>query len=208
MSFTLSATVEMQGLDNLIKAAGPSANVGLARGLNRTGKPVQTRYLREVRKILGIRKHPLANHSAVTLLKRNTSTVQAKPWNLKFSLAGWGKGLNLIYYQPKETPEGLSVMWLGARKIVPRSFMHGGRFPKRKGGLAKLTGRAFLRTGSGKRAITSNVKGPGVAEGMVAPSSIATWEAEAQARLPANMARELLAILTGNASSSFGRAGA
>jgi hypothetical protein len=206
MALSLSIDVRMEGLDNLIKAAGPAANVGFARALNKVGAPSKTRYLRSARKILGIRKHPLAKVSAIKAVEKSTSVRKANPGNLEYSLAGWGKGLNLIHYQPKETATGLNVFWLGARKVIPRTFLHGGRFPRRRGGLVVKSGVAFQRTGSGRNAITSGVFGPGLPEAMIAPEAQAVWNAEARARLPKHLAHELHAILMGHVSGGWGRA--
>jgi hypothetical protein len=200
---TVTTDVEMTSLDNLIKAAGPAANVGIARALNRVGAPVQTAYLREVRKILGIRKHPLAKGNVTQMTKRGTSTRKASPANLEYSLVGIGNGLNLIWYQPKETPAGLNVHWLGARKVVPRTFLYGGRFPKRHGGLAKEKGVAFLRTGGARSDITAKARGPGFAQGMVQPDAMSVWTSRAKARLAPEMAQQLMAILMGYAPKQF-----
>jgi hypothetical protein len=206
MSISVSVDVRMEGLDNLIKAAGPSANVGFARALNKAGAPTKTRYLRQARKILGIRKHPLAGVSAIKAVEKSTSVRRANPSNLEFSLSGWGKGLNLIHYQPKETPAGLNVFWLGARKVIPRTFLHGGRFPKRRGGMAVKSGVAFGRHGSGRFAISAKFFGPGLPEAMIAPEAQSVWNAEARARLPKHLAHELEAILMGHVSGGWGRA--
>ncbi len=200
---TITTDVEMTSLDNLIKAAGPAANVGIARALNRVGRPVQTAYLREVRKILGIRKHPLAKGNVTQMTKRATSTRTANPGRLEYSLAGFGRGLNLIWYQPKETPQGLNVHWLGERKVVARTFMFGGRFPKRHGGLARLSGKAQIRTGAGRNAYSPAAYGPGFAEGMMQPDAMNVWTTRARARLAPEMGQQLMAILMGYAPSAY-----
>jgi hypothetical protein len=133
------------------------------------------------------------------------SRRRATPANLEYSLAGFGKGLNLIFYQPKETPQGLSVMWLGSRRIEKKAFLHGGTFRKgRWGGFAKNLGIAMRNDRGGKYSALghsglSAPRGPGIAEAMVAKGPAAHWENQARARLGPRIAHELTAILLGHA---------
>jgi hypothetical protein len=200
-----STNTTITGLDNLVKAAGRRANTGIARALNRTGVPTETRYLREVRKVLGVKKHPLAQYGVIEATRKRVSRRRATPANLEYSLAGFGKGLNLIFYQPKEKPQGLSVMWLGSRRIEKKAFLHGGTFRKgRWGGFAKNLGIAMRNDGGGKysrlgHSGLSAPRGPGIAEAMVEGSAVAVWDREAAGRLAPNIAKELRAILLGHA---------
>ena len=201
----LSLSTTMTGLDNLVKAAGPAANVGIARALNRTGSSVRSSYLREVRKVLGIRKHRYAKSGAVAAMNRRTSTRRANAGRLEYSLAGFGKGLDLLYYRAKETPAGLSVVWLGARKVIPKTFYLGGRFPKRQGGFGPNQGISAERVRRGPKGLRYSPKGPGIPEGMVAPGPAAHWENAARARLAPRIAHELRAILMGYAPAGGAR---
>lgn len=195
----LGIKTNLTGLDNLVKAAGPAANIGIARALNRTGNTVRSGYLREVRKVLGIKKHRFARSGAIAAMNKRTSARRANAGRLEYSLVGFGKGLDLLYYQAKETPAGLDVFWLGARKIVPNSFYLGGRFPNRRGGFGPKIGMSAERMGQGRSALRFRPKGPGIPEGMVAPPAADYWEREARARLAPRIAHELTAILLGHA---------
>lgn len=195
----LSMTTTLTGLDNLAKAAGPAANIGIARALNRTGSVVKNGYLREVRKVLGIRKHRYAKSGAIAAMNKRTSTRRANAGRLEYSLAGFGQGLDLLYYQAKETRAGLNVFWLGSRRVVPGTFYLGGRFPKRSGGFGPNRGISVERVGKARAALKFSPKGPGLAEGMVAPPAAAHWENQARARLAPRIAHELRAILLGHA---------
>lgn len=188
--------VSLRGLDRLIAAAGPRANTGIARALNRAGSPTANAEIREVKKILGLRNHPRAKTSLGDAVKRKTSKRQATSARLEYSLAGWGDGFPLIYYQPKETARGATVNWLGARKLVARSFYLSGKFPRRRA--SSISHVVWQRVGKGRWNL-KRPKGPGVPEAMVQPSAKATWQAGAAQRLPAALAKELGAILAGYA---------
>jgi hypothetical protein len=212
-ALNVAIKTDVKGLETLIRAAGPAANIGIARALNRTGEPTANKYLREVRKVLGIRKHPLAQVSVLKAIKRRISKRRAFPAKLEYSLAGFGKGLNLIYYQPKETPKGLSVFWLGSRVIVPKAFMHGASFRTgRRGGFANKFGIAMEARGwggkshkphrqkwGGRTQLLGAPRGPGLAEAMAESGPKSIWSAEAASRLAPNIAKELRAILLGHA---------
>ena len=205
----LSTNTTIRGIDNLVKAAGPAANVGISRALNRTGEQTVNKYLREVRKALGIRKHPLAQVSVLKLIKRRISKRRAVSAKLEYSLAGFGRGLNLIYYKPKETRKGLSVFWLGSRVIVPKAFMHGASFRTgRRGGFANNLGIAMAARGwggkshkphrqkwGGRTQLLGAPRGPGLAEAMAESGPKSIWNAEAARRLAPDLARELRLIL-------------
>ncbi len=188
--------IRSEHIEALLKAAGPRAGVGIARALNRTGAPTSAAYLRSVKAILGLRNWRYGKTSVNDMLKRKTSTRKATAARLTFSLAGFGKGLNLAYYQPKETPAGATVNWLGSRRLIARSFYLGGQFPKRV--RSRISHSVWQRIGSGRWALAKPV-GPGVPEAMIQSAPKAVWEANAASRLPAHLARELTAIIAGHA---------
>lgn len=190
----LKTEILSQGLEAALKAAGPKAPVAIARALNKTGGPTETAYLRKVRAVLGLKNHRYAKGSVTAVMKRQTNRKRANSGNLKYSLAGWGTGFPLIYYDPKETAAGATVNWLGARKLVPRSFYLGGRFPRRR--KSAISHSVWQRTGAGRWSL-GRPKGPGLPEGMAARPSVAVWEGQAGARLPRHLAHELAVVLAG-----------
>jgi hypothetical protein len=180
----------------LIAAAGPRANKGIARALNRAGGPTRTAYLRSVRAILGLKSHPYAKAPLGDAVSRWTSTRRAHATNLAYSVVGFGNGLNAIYYQPRETPKGVSINWLGGRRIIERSFYLSGKFPRRK--RSGLSHKVWQRFGEGRWGFGQK-NGPGLPEGMIQPGAQRMWMVNASARLPANLIRELTAIIAGHA---------
>ncbi len=186
--------ITMKGIDRLVMAAGPKANRAIARGLNRAGAPAANSGKRNIREVLGLRKHPYAKGTVTQAVKRYTSVRKATAATLTFSMAGFGRGLPLIWYQPKETPAGATVHWLGARKLVPRSFYLSGKFPRRKRG--RISHAVWERTGQGKWAL-DRPRGPGVPEAMQSRPFGRAWERDASARLPHHMKEALLAALRG-----------
>lgn len=194
VSLSISTDIALKNLDELMRAAGPRGNVALARALNRTGAPTATATKRVLRKTLGLHSHPYAKYPLGDALKKRTSIRKATASRLEFSLAGFGKGLPLIYYKPREGRAGATVNWLGQRKMVPRSFYLSGKFPKRK--RSGISGWVSERRKTGRWKLYRPV-GPGVPEGMTTSTVSATWEAQATARLPTHLRNALLAVLRG-----------
>lgn len=186
--------IDLNGLDRLLLLAGERAPSRIARALNRTGGPTQTAYLRQVRKTLGLRSHPYAKAPVGNVIRRRTSTKKASAGRLVFSLAGFGKGLPAIFYQPKEAPAGASINWLGQRKTIGRSFYLGGKFPRRK--RSRISHAVWRRIGSGKWAL-DRPTGPGVPDAMSQAAPRAVWEGQAGRRLPAELQRVVGDLLRG-----------
>jgi hypothetical protein len=200
-------SVDTKALQNMLAAAGPRAPVAIARALNRAGTPTRNAYLRSLKATLGLKAWRYEGGGKLgALLKRRTSTKSAHPGNLRYSFAGFGGGLPAKYYDPKETPAGATVNWLGRRVLLERSFYLGGLFPNRK--VTKLTKRnVFERVGPGKWSSMKNVEvaqGPAVPEAMIQPGPTSTWLNHARARLGPELSHQLHAILSGNVSGSFG----
>lgn len=188
--------ISLHGIDRLIAAAGPRANTGIARALNRAGTPTANAEIREVKKILGLRNHSRAKTSLGDAVKKKTSKRKATSARLEYSLSGWGDGFPLIYYQSKETPQGATVNWLGTRKRVARSFYLSGKFPRRRP--SSISHVVWQRVGNGRWNL-KRPKGPGVPTAMVQPAAKRIWQAAAAQRLPAALSKELGAILAGHA---------
>lgn len=187
--------VDLKGLDNLLGAAGDKANWAISRALNRAGVPVTNAMKREMRRVLGLKSHPYAKGTPGQALKRNTSVKRSTRATLTFSMAGFGKGLPAIYYQPKESPAGASINWLGARKTIDRSFYLGGKFPRRR--KSRISFSVWRRTGSGKWTL-DRPRGPGIPEAMQTGPAIAAWESQAKARLPHHLQSALISLLGGH----------
>lgn len=194
MNMILRTDIRSEHLEAMLKAAGPRAATGIARALNRTGVPTENAYLRKAKAVLGLKDHRYARTRIGDAVKKYTSRKKASAANLKYSVAGWGNGFPLIYYQPKEGPSGATVNWLGARKMIPRSFYLSGKFPRRR--VSSISHAVWQRTGRGRWALT-RPKGPGLPEAMAARASVAVFESQAGSRLPAALAKELGAILKG-----------
>lgn len=191
---TVSTAIDLHGLDRQLKLAAEQAPSRIARALNRTGGPTQTAYLRQVRKTLGLRSHPYAKRPVGNVIKRRTSTKKASAGRLVYSLAGFGKGLPAIYYQPKESPAGASINWLGQRRTIARSFYLGGKFPRRK--RSKISHVVWRRLGTGRWNL-DRPDGPGVPEAMAQTAPRNVWESQAARRLPKELQTVIGDLLRG-----------
>lgn len=194
MTVSIRTQVSLRGVEALLAAAGPRGQVALARGLNRTGMPTETAYLRSVRAVLGLRSHPYARAPVGQAVKRRTSRRKATAGRLTYSLAGFGKGLPAIYYQPKEGAAGATINWLGGRRLIERSFYLGGKFPRRR--KSRISHTVWRRTGKGKWAL-DRPRGPGVPEAMQQAQTARVWETQAAARLPGHLRSALEAVIRG-----------
>lgn len=197
MTVEIRAHADTAQAEALLLAAGVRAPIALARALNRAGQPARNAYMRQVRGILGLRSwryDKKGSESLRYILKRQTSTLRAKPHNLTYSHVGFGAGLNLKYYSPRETPAGVSANWLGRRRVLAGTFYLGGRFPRRK--ISKLTPKGVYQR-FGARHKIAIVKGPGLPEAMATGAASAFWMAEANRRLPRELAHQLRALLAG-----------
>lgn len=186
--------IRSQHIEAGLRAAGARAPVAIARALNKTGTPTENAYVRQIKTTLGLKSWRYAKISVNAVIKRSSSRKRANAGRLTYSFAGWGKGLNLAYYTPKETAAGATVNWLGARRLVPRSFYLGGKFPKRK--VSSISHTVWQRTGKGRWSL-DRPKGPGLPEAMVHPVPARVWQRESGARLPRNLGHELAVILAG-----------
>lgn len=201
-----SAQVNVDGIDNLIKAAGPSSDVAIARALNRVGAPVRTKYLREVRKELGLTVNPYVEDSAPPkkIVESKTSTLKARPRILSYSVVGFGKGFDLLHFGARETRKGISAKIFGRRFVTPNTFMFGASFAKgRRGGFAPKHRTSKLRLGPGRYNIKKAL-GPSVPEAMTLSGPQSVWETDVSAKLGPRLKHELLAILQGYAPKVFG----
>lgn len=191
---TVSTAIDLNGFDRQLRLAAEQAPSRIARALNRTGGPTQTAYLRQVRTTLGLRSHPYAKRPVGNVIKRRTSTKKASAGRLVYSLAGFGKGLPAIYYQPKEAPGGASINWLGQRKVIGRSFYLGGKFPRRK--RSKISHAVWRRLGAGRWNL-DRPDGPGVPDAMAQAAPRAVWEGQAARRLPKELQTVIGDLLRG-----------
>ncbi|TCR69697.1 hypothetical protein [Bosea sp. BK604] len=194
MSLDIRTEIRSQDIERMLLQAGARAPVGIARALNRAGVPTENAYLRVVKTTLGLRNHPYAKAPVGNVMKRRTSRRAATAANLVYSLAGFGRGLPAIYYQPKEAPAGASINWLGARQRIDRSFYLSAKFPRRKRGA--ISHAVWRRTGHGKWAL-DRPRGPGIPEAMTQDAPRTTWESQAAARLGPALASALAAVLRG-----------
>lgn len=192
--FSVRTAIDLNGFDRKLLAVEKVAPARIARALNRTGSPTQTAYLRQVRKTLGLKPHRFAKSSVGTAVKRYTSTKRASGGRLVFSLAGFGRGLPAIYFDPKEAPSGASINWLGKRQQIDRSFNLGGRFPRRK--RSKISHVVWRRIGTGKWSL-DRPRGPGVPDAMAESQPRAVWEGQAGRRLPVELQRVIGDLLRG-----------
>jgi hypothetical protein len=186
-------SVDMKALErlgNMLAAAGKRAPHAIRRGLNRTGDKARTQVKRALVVQTGLKSGTIT---------RALKTRRASFGSLAYTMTTWGGDISLRYFNPRETRAGVSAAPGGKRQIFARTFMKGGRFPKRVDLELKLGGHVFKRTGKGRLPIEKQHSGMYIPEEMVSGASQAAFFAAAQGNLANDVARELFAILSGAA---------
>lgn len=167
---------------------------GIARGLNRAGAPTKTRFVREVKRSLGIGR-PRGGANWRDPFKSRSVTERATPAKLRYRLTGVGGPIPLKYFNASETRAGVSATPLGQRRVFSSTFTKGGRFPNRRGGIG---GHVWQRVGK-KRFPIEKQFGPSLPDGFELPAPARAWENEGGSRAHAAIIRELEKILRGHA---------
>lgn len=177
---------QFRALANAFAAAGDQAPHAIRRGLNRTGDKVRTQVKRALVPQTGLK---------AGVINRAIKTKRASYGRLAYEIKSRGGNISLKYFGARETRSGVSAAPRGQRQIFPGSFVKGGRFPRRVA--LKLGGHAFKRTGKGRLPIEKQKSGVFIPDEMVSGASAQAFYATARQHLPADVGRELYAILAG-----------
>jgi hypothetical protein len=185
VSFDLS---EFERLANLFHAAGEQAPHAVRRGLNKAGDKARTQMKRALTKQTGLKAGVIA---------RALKTRRASFGSLSYTITSRGGDISLKHFGARETRKGVSAAPRGQRAVFAGTFIKGGLFPDRKA--LKMGGHVFARTGRGRLPIEKQKSGVFIPVEMVTGATAAGFYEVANRHLGDDIARELLAILTGAA---------
>ena len=173
------------------RRAGNQAPHAIRRALNHTGDKTRTQVIRALTAQTGLKRKVIA--SAV-------KTKRANYGALEYRLRSKGGNVRLKFFGARETRKGVSAAPWNARRVYSGAFMKGGRFPKRvvfsKRGMG---GNVFRRAGRGRLPIEQVRSGLFIPNEMINGQSAAAFLATVKALLPARVAHELDALLSGAA---------
>lgn len=173
-------------LANVFAAAGAQAPHAIRRGLNRTGEKVRTQVKRALVQQTGLK---------AGVINRAVKTRRANFSDLSYVLKSRGGNISLKHFGARETRAGVSAAPGGKQQIFPGAFIKGGRFPRRVA--LKMGGHVFQRTGSSRLPIEKVKSGIYIPNEMVSGASEQAFFTTARQYLPADVGKELYAILAG-----------
>lgn len=192
----VSVRIDAGALRQMYRLAPVLAPKAIARGLNRAGRPTETKFRRDVMKAMGLMRVRAEGGGFFDPFRHFSRTTPATPGRLRYQLAAFGGRIPLKYFGARETRRGVSAAPMNQRQIFPGTFIKGGRFPKRKGGPG---GQHVWQRTSSRRLPIEKQYGPGLPEGFVQPQPVATWESEGGRRALAEIVEQFGRILSGAA---------
>jgi hypothetical protein len=149
-------TATIRALEKRFRAAGKNTKPALARAVKRAGDMALTAMTRSLTRQTGLKRKTI-----VKALKK-----EGGRGSLSYAIRSAGGDVSLKYFGARETRAGVSAKPFGARMVVKRVFMKGGRFPKRVP--LNLGGHVFRRE-AGSRFPIAKVK-----SGVVIPAQMVT----------------------------------
>lgn len=176
-------------LGNLIAAAGDKAPLGIIRALRHTGDKARTKMRRAVASQIAPIRSSTGGPYAIA-----KKAVSGQVQGMSYVIKSRGGDIRIRFYGPKETKAGLRHKSPKRGSPIAGAFMHGGRFPNRRGGPGDGRG-AYSRTGPGRFPLKSERSGVLIPEEMVTGGSAREFFATAERELPDRLAHELLRIL-------------
>lgn len=149
---------DISGMQRLGNAMGRlnshQRHLVLQRAVNHTGDKARTQVIRALAKQTGlgygvIKKAVRTGRAyGASADPEQFAKAQAsdRPGSLIYVMSSKGGDISLKYFKARETLRGVTAAPFGKRKLFPRTFMKGGRFPNRKTA-EKLKGHVYAPLG-------------------------------------------------------------
>ena len=182
-------TTARANLENSLAALGLQMPVALARGVNTTGDKVH-RDATDAHQ--ADRPPPSDEHPG-------GETSRASWGNLTYKLTSRGGDISLKYYKPRETKGGVSAKLPTGQIFIGGAFLKSGARPRRYA--KSLQGHVYLNASGGGGAwgqpITKQKSGIYIPDEMVSGATRVAFERGVAANLPADIGRQIYALLSG-----------
>lgn len=167
----------------VLKSADKKVKRAAARALNRTGDNTRTSLKKVLAKQTGLKQ---------SVLLRALKAKKANQNNLNYEIYSKGGNISLKYFSPRERRAGVSAAPFSKRTIFNRSFMFGGRFPKRHGAVGH--GHVFIRGAGSAGALTKVKSNVVIPAEMVQRQSLLAFQKSVHDVLPKRISHELSRI--------------
>lgn len=164
----------------------------LSRAINKVAKPAESLLVKDAAKQTGI--------SQKLIRQKNIRLRRASYRILSASIKVFGRGIPVIKLKARQTRKGVTFKGPNGRELIPGAFIakmpsgHEGVFKRRAGGT-----RRELRERQGRRYLTElpidEQRVPGIPDKVVASGAFAQAEAQAAARLPAEIVTQTNVLL-------------
>lgn len=155
---------------------------GVARAINRAGDQARTAMIRAETAQTGLSRKTIV--AALKTPKRATAA------GLTYVIASEGGNVRLRYFAPRETRAGVSAAPWSNRQVFMHTFMKGGQFPNRHGGIAGGK-RVYMRTGPARFPVKSGRSGLFIPDEMVKGATAASFTATVERVLVKQLEQEL-----------------
>lgn len=169
-------TKSIERLTARLVAAGRGIRPALARAINHTGDKARTQVARTLVKQTG------AKYAAV---RKAMHTMPASAVGLLYQIVSRGGFMSLKEFGARQTSQGVSAAPWNKRRVFPHTFI-----------VTSLGGHVFERKGASRLPIRK-LWGPAIPREMLKDQSKAAFETTVAAELPARVAHEVDAILSG-----------
>lgn len=150
---------ELTRFEHLLGAMANEGPAVVSRAMNRTGDMARTQVVRALAKQTSL---------TVKTTRKAVGADRSSPGKLEYTLKAGGGDVSLKFFNPKETPEGVTAFVRGRRDLYEQSFLKGGSFARGRIEL-NMGGHAFRRDG-GRLPIDV------VKSGVVIPAEMVTGE--------------------------------
>ena len=172
-----------------LAAGGKNIPAAIARALNRAQDGAKTQMVRTLTVQTGLKRK--------TIVAALRSSKKASAGSLFAVLGSTGGDVRLKFFGPKETQAGVSAAPWGQRRVFAKTFIHGGRFPNRRGGPFNQNGHVYIRRGRGRFPLKVARSGLFIPKEMVTGRTEEAFMAAVASILPKRLEHELGRAIVG-----------
>jgi hypothetical protein len=165
----------------------------LPQEINKVGDRAKTVVIRKLTKQTGLPRK--------TIVKAIGAPEKAKPGKLFYEMKTSGGQIRLKFFKPRETKAGVVARPFGQQKFFPKTFMKGGRFPKRvtvpvfHGDVYRNLGRGQRRDGTFGHRLTLVKSGVYIPKEMTAGATAEAFQAIAGPLLQKRVEKVIMKLL-------------
>lgn len=187
----------MRRLDNAMgMLTGAQKMVALQRAVNHVGGKARTQVIRALTKQTGLKRRTIVKAIRVKKAHIGSTNGVSDGGSLEYVMSAQGGDIALKFFAPRETRRGVTAAPFGQRKLFAKTFIKGGRFPKRvtaKG----LHGHVYERQGAGRGPLHLKDSGVIIPAEMIKGATADAFMAAVEADLPRRAMHEINRLVGG-----------